>query len=380
MTILVVDDDANARELLRRLLGQEGFAPLRLTASVEEALAFLDAEGGAVRAVLMDYAMPGRDGVAGCQAVRAHPHARGVPVIMVSTDDSAAARVAARRAGAAEFVPKPFDRALLCGILSSLLEERPREQQLSELEHDVERAAAAQRELLRDAPRRFANLEMCWRIVPGSGLSGDYVNVFVLDETRLGFCLADVVGHGIGSALFAVSLHGLLSPTRPGGWVRDEAGLPRMPDAVAAIANREFPALGGERYFTLIYGIVEPATGRLQCVQAGHPGLIHGDAAGAQVLVGGDLPIGMFASATYQSLDMQLGPGSRVLVYSDGLTEARRGGSGEAFGQERLLQLVKSLEGHEGEHLADEILRSVRAWRHPARADDDQSLLVLSLR
>lgn len=380
MTILIVDNDADARELLRRMLAQEGFAELQLVASVDAALSALDAEGEAVQAVLMDHAMPGRDGLDGCRAVMAHPGARGVPVILLSTDHSAAARVAARQAGAADFVRKPIDRALLCGTLRSLLAERPRQRHLSELEQDVERAAAAQRALLRDAPRRFANLELCWRMVPGSGLSGDYVNVFALDETRIGFCLADVVGHGIGSALFAVSLHGLLSPARPGGWVRDEAGQPRSPDAVAAIANREFPELGGERYFTLIYGIVEPASGRLHCVQAGHPGLIHCDRDGAAVLAGGDLPIGMFASASYHSLTLQLAPGGRVLVYSDGLIEARRGGRGEAFGQERLLQLVKSLEGHEGEHVADEILRSVRAWLHPARADDDQSLLVLSLR
>lgn len=380
MTILIVDDDANARELLRRVLLQEGFPAPRLAASVDEALSVLDALGDAVHAVVMDYAMPGRDGLAGCRALQMHPRARGTPVIMMSTDDSATVRCAAREAGASDFVRKPIDRALLCGALRSVLAEHQGRIRLSELERDVERAAAAQRALLRDAPRRFANLDLCWRMVPGSGVSGDYVNVFALDDSRIGFCLADIVGHGIGSALFAVSLHGLLSPTRPGGWVRDEAGQPRRPEAVAAIANREFPELGGERYFTLIYGIIEPATGRLECVQAGHPGLMHCDGPGGQVLSGGDLPIGMFATATYHRLEVQLAPGGRVLAYSDGLIEARRGGTGEAFGQDRLLQLVTALHSRDGDHVADEILRSIRAWLHPARADDDQSLLVLSLR
>lgn len=380
MTILIVDDNRDAREIFCRMLGQEGFAAVRAVASVAEAMACLD-EGCEFAAVIMDYAMPGCDGVTGCRMLRAHPRGRTVPVILASTNGSAAARLAAREAGAVAYLTKPIDRGALLAAVHTVAVERRRAEWLSGMERDLARGAAAQRELLRDAPSRFGTMRMAWRMLAGSGVSGDYINLFALDDRRLAFCMADVVGHGIGSALFAVSLHALLSPARAGAWVRDGNGQARAPHEVAALANREFPELGGgERYFTFIYGIVEPAAGRLQCVQAGHPGLILcGDGGNAEVLGGGDLPIGMFATASFHTIERQLAPASRLVVYSDGLIEARRGGQGEAFGQARLLQLVQAMGAADGEHVADEILRSVRAWLHPAPADDDQSLLVLSL-
>ena len=143
--------------------------------------------------------------------------------------------------------------------------------------------------------------------------------------------------------------------------------------------NAQFQ-MGGEElvYFTLVLAHWQPATGTLSHVQAGHPGMLLLLPDGSrQILPEGALPVGMMPGVRYQTSRVTLPPGTRLLLYSDGVTEA--GAASESmvlYGSEQLLAQIS--RAPLGECL-DAIVADVAAWAGPEGLGDDASLLLLDL-
>jgi sigma-B regulation protein RsbU (phosphoserine phosphatase) len=164
-------------------------------------------------------------------------------------------------------------------------------------------------------------LAIDWKFVPSAQVGGDGLGYHALDETRFAVYLLDVCGHGVAPALMSISL---LS------WLRSEArgGIDFAdPAAVLAALNRDFPmSRHGDRFFTMWYGVLDVASGRLVYSSAGHPPAVVLEADGGLRRLGrSGIPVGCLSSATYENLEAQLGAEEILYVFSDGAFELRRG-------------------------------------------------------
>jgi serine phosphatase RsbU (regulator of sigma subunit) len=238
----------------------------------------------------------------------------------------------------------------------------------SQLQKDLEAAAVIQRTML-PLSSRLDDVEFRGLFRPSSLIAGDTYNVVRRNDGAVGFFQVDVAGHGAAAALVSVACHHALSQailTRTQGTPLEE---------IAVQINDEWPE--DLPYFTMILGEIDSRSQRASIIQAGHPSplVIRSDGA-VEVIGDGGFPVGMIPGVSYEKLEFDLGPGDRLFVYSDGLTEAE-GQGGEQFSEARLRQLVRETAAEPSSVLLDRIDGVLRKWRGSETLDDDLSVLML---
>ncbi|MHC4140698.1 MAG: PP2C family protein-serine/threonine phosphatase, partial [Planctomycetota bacterium] len=132
----------------------------------------------------------------------------------------------------------------------------------------------------------------------------------------------------------------------------------------------------GQKYFTILYGIFNIETRVFRYVSAGHPPIVRWAPGQApKTLEVADLPIGVHPEPEYEEHVEQLDPGERLLVYSDGVTEAMTGDF-KQFGEARLMQVLEASGGQPLEASVANVLHDVEQWCD-AGPKDDVSMLGL---
>jgi sigma-B regulation protein RsbU (phosphoserine phosphatase) len=247
------------------------------------------------------------------------------------------------------------------------------------LEQDLRLAARVQQSLLPPPEVEARRLRIAHAFHPCDDLAGDGVGIVPLPHDLMGLYLLDVSGHGVGAALLSFTLNHLLSPTVEGALITENAGAgPSVvaPSRVAERLNRQFPMDRTRQYFTLVYGVLDPSSGRFQYVMAGHPPPVLLPRAEPPVVVAGaGLPIGMIEEAVFEDESLVLEPGDRLYFYTDGVIEASNGDE-EEFGTARLLDEIARWRDHPLRAGLDRVAAAVRAWCG-GRLKDDVSLLAV---
>jgi serine phosphatase RsbU (regulator of sigma subunit)/pSer/pThr/pTyr-binding forkhead associated (FHA) protein len=235
------------------------------------------------------------------------------------------------------------------------------------MERDLRVAAEIQNGLLpRQAPR-----------VPGYGLSGinrpcrtiggDYFD-FTLEGERLLLALGDVSGKGTGAALLMTMLRAAVR----GHWADGGAA-----DAMARINRTVFQNIPDGKYITFFMARLDPASGRLCYVNAGHnPPLLVRAGGSVELLDRGGVVLGLLEPVVYDEGHVELRPGDALVVYSDGVTETWNADD-EEFGEEGLLAVVTRHVGRDAPSLQDAVLAALEAHAPGAKATDDRTLIVL---
>ena len=212
-----------------------------------------------------------------------------------------------------------------------------------------------------------------WFRVAGSSLpshqvGGDYFDVRQLGAESWSVVVADVSGKGVSSALLASFLQGafLLAPESAS----------RIEGMMGRINRYLLERTKGEKYATVFYGMME-AIGVFHWSNAGHcaPVVVHRDGRLTTLQTTG-MPLGMVEAATFGVESIQLASGDKIVVYSDGLTEAENP-DGKFFGTERLRELLKSNAALTCGELHAGILRSVDDYAEGAVLSDDITLVVV---
>jgi sigma-B regulation protein RsbU (phosphoserine phosphatase) len=398
--ILVVDDTPANRDMLSRRLERQGFE-VQTAEDGEAALRLMSRAAPPFDLVLLDVMMPGLNGLDVLKAVRGRWDATELPVIMATARDASHDVVEALELGANDYVTKPLDFPVVMARVRTQLSLKRAVEQIRELEKgleqrnaelqlanarmraDLDAASKVQAALLPVAAPEVPGYRVGWRFKPSAWLAGDILNVFRLDERHVGLYLLDVSGHGVAAALLSVTVSRFLSPARDPAsllwWREDDQDHYRLqpPAAVAARLGQRFPFDDKTgQYFTLVYGLLDLQTHRLRYVSAGHPGVIRVPRAGGGKLIEvTGYPIGV-AGEAYDEHEVELSPGDRLFVYSDGVPEAMDAAD-TPFGSERLLAQLDESRGETLEGALDTLVRRIDRWRGGGHVHDDLSVLAL---
>jgi sigma-B regulation protein RsbU (phosphoserine phosphatase) len=272
-------------------------------------------------------------------------------------------------------------------VLRDISERQEMERELRSLNAriklDLERAANLQASLLPHAFRQVPGVRFDWIFEPCDELAGDLFNIFRLDERHAGFYLLDVSGHGLVASLLSFALGRLLSP------LPDQSSLLKRYDSgpggktltrpveVAETLNRQFPFNAEtQQYFSLFYGIYNFEARLLRYVSAGHSGFAYLPSGGAAALRAvPSFPIGLHPKPAYREQRLQVLPGDRVYLFSDGITELLDS-RGVQFGTARLLEELTRSAGTPLRQSLDSLLHAVRHWGSGTQRSDDISILA----
>jgi phosphoserine phosphatase RsbU/P len=383
--VLIVDDVPTNTELLGMVLGQE-FDVVQATSGPE---AIDIARGGNIDLVLLDIIMPGMDGYDVCRALKADPVTAGIPIIFITAMSEEEDEEAGLEIGAIDYVTKPFSLPIVRARVRNHLLSKARADALevsnSKLEHlyrqmsdDLDAASRLQNSFLPKKKAEIGKISFGYMYYPSQYLCGDTLNFFNIGNDIVAFYIADIAGHGIPSALLSVTLSNTMTPefcTRVSGETDSEYGVP-LPSTVVSALNRRFLS-GGDRmdYLTMIYGVINTATGATRLCQAAQPSPVLLRKNGVAETIGdGGFPVGMFDDATYEDIEFTMRSGDRLAIFSDGITECENA-TGVQFGEKRL---TDALFGTNGTTL-NGLQRKIQNWTGQKPPTDDVSLLLMAL-
>lgn len=238
------------------------------------------------------------------------------------------------------------------------------ERRAQAMELDLNAAREAQRLIMPPATGRVGPVAYAMEMRPGRFVAGDLFDVVRLDEARTAVCLGDVTGEGIDAAVVMAATQAHLH-----GALRRGAALAEV---VASV--NEFLSLRSapNRFVTLWAGVFDARSGELRYVDAGHGHWLirRGSGGGVESPGASAIPLSIDAGVAFDERTIELTPGDRIVLYSDGVTE-QVSPSGEEFGRDRLIEALHA-SADEGDDVR-RIIDALRTFAGGQRWADDAS-------
>jgi serine phosphatase RsbU (regulator of sigma subunit) len=214
-------------------------------------------------------------------------------------------------------------------------------------------------------------------------IGGDFFDCIELPGGQLGIVVADVCGKGVPAALFVALTRSLLRASSLAPWAFQRGEDLTAEDLLAGaiwFTNDYIASEHGESnmFITLFYGVLEPATGELCYINAGHnpPLILAAEANTPRELESAALPLGIVGGQIYETARVTLAPGEQLIGFSDGITEAMSA-AGEPYGDDRLIQALRAHAGMPAPALLETITRLVDAHAAGEPQADDMTLLII---
>ena len=320
--VLVIDDDQDIHRLLRARLEARGYQ-VSAAASGEEGVTKLREVNPDL--VFLDVAMSGMTGLDVLDVIRSQR--LDVAVILTTAYSSEQVAIAALRHGADDYLRKPFDRgefqAALDRTLSRLTMSRQIKQLRKELEkkqvqlaEELARAAAVQSELLPIENPPLPGFEIGARCLPAREVGGDFYDWQQLPGGVLSLTVGDVMGKGMSAALLMATVRAV---------IRAMVSQHGPSDAVQHTAmSLDSDLARSGSFVTLFHAQLNTLTSELRYVDAGHGQALLRRAEGTlEPLQPFGLPLGVLSTERYSEGVVTLNAGDVLVIYSDGLSEAR---------------------------------------------------------
>lgn len=378
MRILVADDlEINRDLLVRRIrrLGHETGVAVN-GRDVLDQLASADWD-----LVLLDITMPEMDGYEALRRIRADPRLAQLPVVMVSAIDESDSVVRCLELGADDYVPKPFNPLVLqARIESSLAKKRLQDhksQLLQALSRELQVGQRIQLGFLPAALPHLSGWSLGASCTPARQVGGDFYDAYRLPSGALALVVADVCDKGVGAALYMALFRTLLRAMAcqavaletPAETLVRSVGFTN--DYIATVHGHE------SMFATVFFALLEPDSGRMHYLNAGHEApFLQQQMGAAMTRLGGTGPaVGLQAGLRCAVQAMVLSPGARLLLYTDGASEAR--GPSGPFGEEALGHALGCADGA-AQLLVDSVLAQLRAHVAACEPHDDVTLFALT--
>ncbi len=370
----MVEDSEDDALLLLRALRVAGYDTVhRRVQNAQEMTAAMDAQGWDI--VLSDHSMPGFSSREALDLVRRRR--MDVPFIIVSGVIGEDAAVEAMRAGAQDYIMKGQLARLAPAIARELREadarrERARaEKALLAQAEEFRIARDIQQRLFPSETPRIEGFDIAGLSWPADAAGGDYFDFIPMQAGRLGIVVADVTGHGIGPAL-------LMSDVR--ACLRALAATCHSLSEIMTHANRLLDQdLDDDRFITLFLAILDPTDRRLEYLNAGHPPawVVGRDGMLKRSLAASIPALGLNREDAVPAMESTLlDRGDLVLLLTDGILECASP-SGEDFGSERVLQILKQTTGATAADTVRAVAEFARKFAAPAPQQDDITAVVV---
>jgi serine phosphatase RsbU (regulator of sigma subunit) len=251
------------------------------------------------------------------------------------------------------------------------LQQQEIEQHLATLQKEMELASSLQINLLPSETPHVEGLVLYDRYVPAAQLCGDYYDYVDLPGGRFHVSVADVTGHGVAPALVSVQVR-----TRARTAVQD---LTHPHEVLECLNKFMFDTFKQDFLMTMVYLVYDPQAHVATYAGAGHCPMILLPAAGDgfRELASQGMPLGVARESKYRSEAVELAPGDKLLLYTDGITEVPGRDASDIFGVERLTAAFEACRAAGGREALEDVFRAARMHSADGAFEDDVTLVLL---
>ena len=373
--VVVVDDDITNLKMAGRILSKNN---MRVTA-LKSGMALLDyIKTNKPDLILLDIKMPGLDGFETMRRLQEQMNpSEKTPVIFLTADDSQDAETHGLALGAMDFIKKPFIPDVLVLRVRHTID-------LVRLQHDLEQENERIRSELAMASRiqsamlpgifpafpERKEFDIYASMDPVRGVGGDFFDFFFIDRDHLCLLIADVSGKGIPAALFMMASKIILA---------DNAKSGKSPAQILQDTNEAICANNPEEMFVTVWlGILDISTGLLTTANAGHeyPALMHADGQFELFRDRHGLVVGGMPGVKYHEHSLQMYPGSKLFVYTDGVPEATDA-ENALFGTTRMLEALNAHANESPKQILHGVRQAVNEFVSDMEQFDDLTMMCL---
>ena len=373
--VVVVDDDITNLKMAGRILSKNN---MRVTA-LKSGMALLDyIKTNKPDLILLDIKMPGLDGFETMKRLQEQMDpSEKIPVIFLTADDSQDAETHGLALGAMDFIKKPFIPDVLVLRVRHTID-------LVRLQHDLEQENERIRSELAMASRiqsamlpgifpafpERKEFDIYASMDPVRGVGGDFFDFFFIDRDHLCLLIADVSGKGIPAALFMMASKIILA---------DNAKSGKSPAQILQDTNEAICANNPEEMFVTVWlGILDISTGLLTTANAGHeyPALMHADGQFELFRDRHGLVVGGMPGVKYHEHSLQMYPGSKLFVYTDGVPEATDA-ENALFGTTRMLEALNAHANESPKQILHGVRQAVNEFVSDMEQFDDLTMMCL---
>jgi len=244
-----------------------------------------------------------------------------------------------------------------------------KEKTLLHVQEELRLAYEIQNNLLPKEPPNMPGYDIAGKSVPAKEVGGDYFDFLTVEENRLAFCLGDVSGKGLPAALLMANLQAAVRSQTMAGT--------SLTSCLERANSLLFRNTSPEKFATLFFGCLDIGDHILHYCNAGHnhPFLITDKIEPLRLSEGG-LALGCFETFPFEENQVQLNPGDRLVVFSDGISEAVNNAD-EEFGEARVYDMAVANRGVSAAKLIEKILQEVGRHAGVRPQMDDMTLVVI---
>ena len=379
--ILVVDDSKLHVILLQKTLGVDDYEVIPAHCG-EEAIQRVMRDNPDL--VLLDVMISDMDGYEICQKIKSYCASvdKFIPVVLLTALDKVEDKVAGFDAGADDFLVKPLARNELLARVRSMLRIKDLQESLLRINRELNQAQQTieqelkivgqiQRSFLPSDFPKHPQLDIAACYLPSWQAGGDYYDVIEVDKHHWGIVMADVTGHGASAAVVMAVTHLLM---------RSFVNTFKFPSTALKVVNEKLNAhLSSDHYVTMFYGILNTETMRFVFSSAGHNPMYHyraSDGGVHEMKTNFGFPLRSFISDDYDEAEIQLEPGDKVVLFTDGILESLNE-KREIYGEKRMIDIIRRMGSGRAQETIDELVRNCEEFRGDCVMRDDMSLLVI---
>ncbi|WP_068467385.1 SpoIIE family protein phosphatase [Candidatus Protochlamydia phocaeensis] len=383
--LLIINDDENIRDILTLFLKEKQYEVIE----AEDGFSGMEQ---AVKAspdlILLDIVMPGLNGYQVCEQLKQNPLTKDIPVIFLSSLTQPMDKIQGLEMGGVDFITRASDKGellarvqthLKISALSKELKEKNAElvEKQKYLDEDLQVAASIQSSLLPSKQLKINDLDINWVCSPCNLVGGDIFNIIPINEALVAFYILDVSGHGVHSAMVAVSISQFFHQYS-GFLAESTINKLASPKAIMDELNKEFPFERFNEFFTIFYMVLNVQTRALSYTSGGHPPaiLLHCRRQ-LELLSGEDSAIGINpVESACHAETIFLEEGDKIVLYTDGIIEYSNQDC-DLYGEERFCALLESVKHRSSAEIVEAVCLDLKAFSKDKPPLDDISLMVI---
>jgi serine phosphatase RsbU (regulator of sigma subunit) len=374
--VLLVDDDAMILAGLKRHLRNQ--FRIETALSGEEGLKRIK-ENGPYAVIVSDFSMPGMNGIEFlCRVKKTDPDS--TRIMLTGSDDMTTAIQAVNEGSIFQFHPKPCPADTLGKAIQSGVEAYRKttthQMQFKKVQSSLAQASMIQQNLVPKSNPQVEGFDIAGKSIWCDETSGDYYDFIQpadWEQKKIGIVVADVIGHGISSAL-------LMTTAR--AFFRERVLSSGSSTTLVADVNqrlvRDIEDLS--LFMTLFYSEIDITERCFRWVHAGHePAMLYDPAENSFEALGGKgLALGVKEDWVYEESEKQLHTGQIILIGTDGIKETRNE-QNELFGAEQFNRVIRDHAHKSAEDIIIEMFDALERFRFPVEREDDETLVVIKV-